>query len=72
MMRLDNPALVLQHKRLGLLFWSASLVVNNEWECSGVTGNHPHSRLPIGLAESGFCESGGGVRGGEGGCHLCP
>ena len=52
-MRLDNPALVPQHEQPGLLFWSASLVGNNE---CGVqwrhTGNHPPFWLRIGHAES--------------------
>lgn len=30
-MRLDNPLLVPQHRLFGLLFWSAALVINNEW-----------------------------------------
>jgi len=36
-MRLDNPELVPQHKQPGMLFWSASLVVNNEF---GVRWRH--------------------------------
>lgn len=51
-MRLENPALVPQHKQPGLLFWSASLVFNNEWgEQWRHTGNHPHFWLRIGHAE---------------------
>lgn len=43
MMRLDNPVLVPQHKQPSLLFWSASLVVNNEWRAQWRhDGNHPH------------------------------
>ena len=42
-MRLDNPVLVPQHEQPGLLFWSASLVGNNEWGAQWRhTGNHPH------------------------------
>lgn len=50
-MRLDNPALVPQHEQPGLLFWSASLVGNNEWGAQWChTGNRPHFWLRIGHA----------------------
>lgn len=54
-MRLDNSVLVPQHEQPGLLFWSASLVRNNEkrarWHHAG---NRPHFGLRIGHVE-GVC-----------------